>query len=146
VIGEIASSAVFAWSDQRLLNLYLSGRLEYLYGTDENPNRLPTLSPFAIDHAFDPLERELEAARFEEFPLLPSRLSALYAFADRASCERAAELHSWSLAEVRQVRLLQHPLVRVHRVNMNLISLMRGLYDGGHLPPDHTRRAICRAY
>jgi hypothetical protein len=37
-------------------------------------------------------------------------------------------------------------LVRVHRGNMNLVSLMRGLYESGRLPSDQERRAIFRAY
>lgn len=146
LIGEISSSAVFAWADPRLATLYVTGGLEYLYDTADNPNRLPTLSPFAIEHAFDPLERELETVRFDEFPLAPSRLSALYAFPDAASCQRAAELHGWPLDEVREVGVWGHPLVRIHRGNMNLVSLMRGFYESGHLPADQERRDIFRAY
>lgn len=103
VIGEISSSAVFAWSDARLARLYLMGELQYLWDTDDNADRLPTLSPFAVEHALDPLERELETIRFEEFPLAPSRVSAL----TPSRTGRAANARQSSMAgrSTRSVRL-----------------------------------------
>jgi hypothetical protein len=131
VLGSITSASVFAWGDPRLLGLYRSGELEYLVTLPPSENALLALSPFSAQSQTDPVERRLEEVRFREFAMRPSRFGALYAFADLPTAERAADQHGWDRTEIREVALVPDALTRVHRGNMNLISLLRGIADGG---------------
>lgn len=142
VLGQLTSSAAtLAWGDNTLLCLYLNGTLEYTMDPT-NPKSLLTATPFGVAHRDDPFERDIEAIRLGEYPLLPSRFSALFGFEDRDSCERVAQLHGWPLEEVRKVRVEQHEvLARAHRGNMNLISVLHGLYPAS-LTRDQLEQAI----
>ena len=143
VVGEMSSAAVSASEeDPRIRSLFLAGELEY--GVQPtNPRALYRMSPFMTTHYADPLEGEIESVRLAESRMLPSRLSALFGFANRENCERAAEMHGWSLAEVREVRVYQDDsLVRAHRANMNLITTLRLLHGTGALSPDQWQAAL----
>lgn len=125
LVGRIDSAAASAWDDPTVMALYRQGRLEYGVKLN-NPKVLSRMSPFMTNYNNDPLEIELEAVRFATFSHLPSRLSALYGFAEREECERASELYGWDMTEMRTVRVLQDERVRAHRANMNLITILRG--------------------
>lgn len=110
---------------------FITGTIDYLPFTP-NPTHFGWLSPFAVSAtAKYRVEYEAEIARRHHFPRAPSRLSAIFAFGDDQSCEQASRLHGWPLDEVRQFRLLPHPLARVSKVNMEIVSLMLLAHGGG---------------
>jgi hypothetical protein len=74
------------------------------------------------------VEYDAEYLRYHEFPTLPSRLSAVYAFGREEDCRKAHELYHWDLSTLRRFRLIRDPLARVHRANMAIVSLMRSVY------------------
>jgi hypothetical protein len=55
----------------------------------------------------------------------------VYAFGSEEDCQKASERHKWDLGELLRFRLLPHPLNRVHRANMEIVSTMRGAYPSG---------------
>ena len=60
-----------------------------------------------------------------------SYLSVKYAFATEEDCREAHRLYRWDLKSVRKFTLLQDPLTKVAKVNMEIISLMRSAYTTG---------------
>ncbi|HEY9802305.1 MAG TPA: hypothetical protein V6D25_18235 [Leptolyngbyaceae cyanobacterium] len=74
------------------------------------------------------LEYDAEITRVKYFPKLPSRLSAIYAFATEEDCRKAHNIYKWDLNTVRRFKLLEDDLTRVVKVNMDIISLMRFAY------------------
>ena len=114
---------------------YARGTLNYLPFIP-NPNRHQgAVSSFAMEATRNyEVEYDAEYIRANEFPLLPSRLSCVYAFRSMADCHAATLKYGWELASVRRFRLVPTPLNRVHRVNMEVVSLMRyamrmGVFD-----------------
>jgi hypothetical protein len=74
------------------------------------------------------IEYDAEYERVRINPRYPSRLSAIYAFGDYASCELVAQKYKWPLNEVRRFYVEPSPLTRVVKVNMEIASLMRYAY------------------
>lgn len=91
------------------------------------------------------VEYDAEFTRFHEFPTLPSRFSAIFAFGNEDDCRKAHELYRWDLSTLRRFRLIPNPLNRVHRANMEIISLMRSVYPRGSWSREE-REAIWRHY
>jgi len=105
---------------------YLSGSADY-FPFIPNQNLKPqfTSSFNLAATSLYTVEYNAERTRRELFPLAPSRLSAVFAFATEDDCSRASSLYGWNLSSVRRFRLIPHPLNRVARVNMEIVSLMR---------------------
>jgi len=107
---------------------YISGAMTYAPFAPANPDCL-FISPFAMSVMNDyRIEYDAERIRLMKFPLLPSRLSATYAFGDFATCELVSKKYGWPLDTVRKFRLERDELTRVHKCNMEIISLMRHAY------------------
>jgi hypothetical protein len=116
---------------EALRDAYERGTLDYLQFT-ANPGYFGWPSPFAAEIATDyRVEWDAEVCRRHVDPLLPSRLSAIYAFGDHATCEEVAAKHHWQLGEVARFRLVPDPLNRIARVNMEIVSLARLAYRRG---------------
>ncbi len=115
---------------------YLDGSLDYLpYAPNDRYFGWPT--PFVSGITTDyRVEHDAEVGRRVHAPLLPSRLSATYAFGDMETCRAVSAAHGWSLSEVRRFRLRDHPHVRVARVNMEIVSLARVAYRRGTWSPE----------
>ncbi|MFZ6025088.1 MAG: hypothetical protein ACOYVG_11625 [Bacteroidota bacterium] len=109
-----------------LLEKYITGTINYLPFTP-NPNRsLHSVSPFHNSITADyRTEYNVEIARQYSFPLYPSRLSATYAFGNYDSCLEVNRKYGWDLSTVKRFQLQKHPLNRVAKVNMEIISLER---------------------
>lgn len=107
---------------------YLTGSADY-FPFIPNPNRKPQFTSLFNLSATSLylVEYNAERTRRLSFPLAPSRLSAVFAFATEEDCNRASTLYGWALTSVRRFRLAPHPLNRVARVNMEIISLMRSV-------------------
>jgi hypothetical protein len=114
---------------EALREAYESGTLGYLM-FDINPNYFGFPTPFCASVSNDyRVEYDAEQTRLRSNPILPSRLSAIYAFGDYESCKQvSAKYPRWELAEVERFRLLPHPSNRVARVNMEIVSLARVAY------------------
>lgn len=107
---------------------YVNGTLDYLMFAP-SPTYFGWPTPFASNVVTDyRIEYDAEVCRRWRFPLLPSRLSATYAFGDFDTCVAVSEKHRWPLDEVERFRLIPHELNRVHRVNMEIVSLARCAY------------------
>jgi hypothetical protein len=110
---------------------YVDGTLDFLQFVP-NPRFFGIMTPFATNVINNyRVEYDAEMARRSYNRLLPSRLSAVYAFTDIESCELAASRWEWPLDQVRRFRLVPHALNRVTRVNMEIVSLARSAYPRG---------------
>jgi hypothetical protein len=107
---------------------YESGRLDYLpfvqnptwLGQWSVPGRSVSLR-YRLDH-------DAELVRRQHFPAYPSRLSAVFAFADEDSCRTAASSLAWDLTARREFELLPNPRNRVVRLNMHAYTAARNIY------------------
>lgn len=102
-----------------------------------NPRADPSLSPFALKAMNDyRVEWDAELARRAFTPRAPSRMSAVFAFGDRESCEAVNQAYGWPLESVRRFRLVDADHSRVVRVNMEVVSLMRATYPRAAWAPE----------
>jgi hypothetical protein len=107
---------------------YLDGTMDYLpFIPNPNQDHGP-LSMFQWNITSDyRAEYNCEIFRKEHCPLFPSRLSAIYAFGDFETCKKVSATYSdWDINNVRKFSLEPIPFTRVVKVNMEIISLMRG--------------------
>ncbi|MBD2247243.1 hypothetical protein [Nostoc sp. FACHB-888] len=124
------SSIVYAsaYTDPNFKDRYLKDEINYLSFLS-NPAGAGFLSFYCVSAISDPhVDSDAEKIRSLFFKQLPSRLSALYAFATQEDCIKAHELYKWNLNSVRKFTLLKDSLTRVARVNMEIVSLMRFAY------------------
>ncbi|OGO18510.1 MAG: hypothetical protein A2Z14_19930 [Chloroflexi bacterium RBG_16_48_8] len=130
----ISSGLIIASVDPAFLQHYLSGSADYLPFLPNAQRSLSSISLFCheITYLYD-LEYDAELARCHAFRLAPSRLSSLFAFGSMQDCQRAHQVYGWHLSTVRRFTLKADPLTRVARVNMEVVSLMRGLYHRTNL-------------
>ena len=126
-MGTISSAAFSACGvDQAVIPKYMQGTLEYLRFV-ENPNAdVPVISQHFLTVTNDYLvEYNAEVARRQLNPLLPSRLSAVYAFGRKKDAVAAARRAGRPIGNVHAFELIEAPLTRVHRANMEVVSVMR---------------------
>lgn len=110
------------------LEKYLNGTIDYL-PYNYNPDFRLAVSPFCMRTINEyRVEVDAEIIRKEFFPLYPSRLSATYAFGDYSTCVAISKKYTWDLKTVRRFKLVDHPLNRVVKVNMEIVSLLRHAY------------------
>lgn len=131
--GQILSAGyISVLQDSNLVDQYLKGEINYLPFVI-NEQRATNFLSFYCNSAIADyrVEYDAEMTRWLSFKNLPSRLSAVYAFATEEDCREANRLHGWNLNSVRKFTLLQDSLTKVVRVNMNIISLMRSVYRSG---------------
>lgn len=124
-----SSGFTAAASDPAFRDAYVRGTANYAPYVPNNGRSSSFVSLFTI-HATSQYEAEYDAEylRYHEFPTLPSRLSAVYAFGREEDCRKAHDLYHWDLGTLRRFRLIRDPLNRVHRANMEIVSLMRSFY------------------
>ena len=137
-VGGFTSAAFNSFGVDGFLEKYLEGSARYL---PYEPVRtdLPAASPFLMSTVGNyRVEYDVESFRERHHPLLPSRLSAIYAFGSADACKLACDRYQWDIRQVRRFRLRDHILNRVARVDMELISLARQSYG----MPD----AFCQHY
>lgn len=130
-IGEILAS-------KDLQKKYFDGTINYYqYIPNEAPD-LHGLSAYSMSATTEyRIEYNCEGHRktCKDTILFPSRLSALYAFGDYETCVKVNEKYpGWNLGSVRKFKLLDMPLTRVAKVNMEIVSLMRDAERRGSWP------------
>ena len=125
----ISSVFAAAASDPEFREAYIRGTATYVPFVPNANRSVGFVSLFTM-HATSEYEVEYdtEYLRYHEFPTLPSRLSAVYAFKREEDCLKAHELYHWDLSLLRRFRLIRDPLTRVHCANMEIVSLMRYVY------------------
>jgi hypothetical protein len=97
-----------------------------------NPSFNGFISPFLNNVTSNyRLEWEVEQARRIHAPEAPSRLAALFAFGTYADCERVSQKHGWSLDEVHEFQPAPSVPISIRKVNMEIVSVMRGAYTAG---------------
>ncbi len=113
---------------KEILEKYISGQLQFL------PYRLCKMDAVAVSPYFLSaindyrIEHDVEIYREQHYPIYPSRLSAIYAFGDYETCIAIHEKYHWNLSQVQRFRLVEHPLNRMVKVNMEHVSLARYAY------------------
>lgn len=118
-----------------ILQKYLKGTLSYLPFRYIKPD-LDVISPYCLTGVSDiRIETDAEMARIAYNPLAPSRLSAIFAFGDEATAQKASIIHGWDINTLRRTKLEPGPLTRVWKANMEIVSLMRNLYPAFSLDP-----------
>jgi hypothetical protein len=127
---SIFSSGVAAMSDPAFRDAYLGGTADYAPFVPNSNRSTGFVSLFTSNvTAHYAVEYDAEYTRSREFPLLPSRFSAVYAFGTEQDSHEAHRLYGWNLSTLRRFRLIRNDLTRVHRANMEIVSLMRGVYS-----------------
>lgn len=110
------------------LKQYLDGSVNYLpfSPTKRDCN---VLSPYCLTAMNDyRIEYDAEICRNAYYPKYPSRLSAVYAFGDFETCKKVVAKYHWDLSTVKKFKLIDTPLIRVIKVNMEIVSLARYAY------------------
>lgn len=129
LIGQFSSGAFTSTTfSQDNLVRYVAGTLRFL---PYEPCEMDAVavSPYFIAAINDyRIEYDAEVHREKRHPLYPSRLSAIYAFGDYDTCIAVSNKYGWPLSEVHRFRLIDHPLNRVIKVNMEHVSLARHAY------------------
>lgn len=130
-VGSISSSGVQAAAmGADMLAKYINDEIDYLPFLP-NPNVSPAISMYQMNVLNNyRAEYNAELTRRSSFKTYPSRLSALYAFADYETCVEVSRKYGWSIETVRKFRLIEiPPLTRVVKVNMEVVSLIRLAYS-----------------
>lgn len=134
-----------ATSDEVFRGKYLAGTVNYLPFVP-GPWETGFISPFCMSvmNGYR-VEYDAERIRMAAYPVAPSRLSATYAFGDYETCVEVSRRYRWNLDEVRRFRLDRDALTRVHKCNMEIVSLARHAYLVSS-SSDETSAAIWGAY
>jgi len=129
LIGQFSSGAFSSASlGNEYLQKYLKGQFRFL-PYEPAPMDAVMLSPYFMTAINDyRIEYDAEVYREKHCPLYPSRLSAIYAFGDYETCVSVNKKYGWLLTDVHRFKLLDHPLNRVAKVNMEHVSLARHAY------------------
>ena len=129
LIGQFSSGAFTTASlGNEYRQKYIKGDFRFL---PYEPTRTDAafLSPYFLTAINDyRIEYDAEVYRAQYCPVYPSRLSAIYAFGDYDTCVSINNKYGWPLTEVHRFKLLDHPLNRVAKVNMEHVSLARHAY------------------
>lgn len=126
--GQFTSSGITeALISKEKLNEYLSGTMQYApYVPNPIQNYSISLFSLSVTNEYS-VEYEAEYIRKAYFPLYPSRFACIYAFGDYETCRKVAKLYNWDINTVKKFKLLYNPLNRVVKVNMEHVSLWRGI-------------------
>jgi hypothetical protein len=136
LIGGFASRCAGLLATEEGRRRYDSGEIDLL-PFRPNPDQYPDLSPFVLKLMTEQwIEYEAERIRQARYPSVPSRLSAIYAFADTESCVAVAQKYGWDLGTVRRFSPAPRFPLRAIRVNMEIVSLMRTTYRFGSWQAD----------
>lgn len=150
--------SLIAMDEAAYLQRYVDGTIDYRpFVRDgngawiKNPDAPVMISsPFAAsmwqgDYRY-PAEYDAETVRLREFPIAPSRLSAVYAFGNLETCEDVSNRFGWTIDQVERVRIRAWDGTRVWRTNMQIASLMHKIAEQGNAIEAHYREELWRRY
>lgn len=142
VTGSLFSAVSASIDEPGFLQRYLASEVDFLPFIP-NPNAVGALSPFTLNTINNyRVEYEAETIRRQWYKDVPSRLTAVFAFERWEDCMTASAKHGWPLQQVRRFRVV-HAL-RVHRLNMEIISVARVAYR--FMLDEAARECIWRSY
>jgi len=121
-IGEIFAS-------EKLQDKYENGTIDYTPYIPNGSVDIHGLSMHSVNSGSSyriEYNCELYRRQHEKTKLYPSRMSCIYAFSDYKSCVDAANKYHWDINSVKEFMLVKLPYTRVAKVNMEVISLIRG--------------------
>jgi len=105
---------------------YLTNEINYLPFIPNVDSNINVISMFNNSIASDyKVEYNFELHRKYFYPDFPSRLSACYAFADYETCRKVSGKYRWDLSTIRKFKLVESPINKIVKVNMEIISLER---------------------
>lgn len=122
-IGEIMAS-------EELTQKYLGGAIDYIPFVPNQSIDIHAVSVYQfLSTSGYRIEYNCELYRknHKSTKLYPSRFSCIYAFGDYESCKMVSKKYNWPIESVKQYQLRRLPLTRVAKVNMEVISLLRGV-------------------
>jgi hypothetical protein len=123
---QFSSGTVFDWGTPEFVERYNNGTVDYLPFIINGNKTCHTLSAFENSITAEyRVEYNAEMQRHLHFNLCPSRLSAIYAFGSYAECEKVSKKYGWDLSSVKRFKVLDYPLTRIAKVNMEIVSLDR---------------------
>jgi len=123
---QFSSGTVFDWSNPEFVERYNNGAVDYLPFIINQNKTCHVLSAFENSITAEyRVEYNAEMQRYLHFNLCPSRLSAIYAFGSYSECETVSKKYGWDLSSVRQFQIIDSPLTRIAKVNMEIVSLDR---------------------
>jgi hypothetical protein len=127
----LLSSVIDGLFIPEIFDSYMNGTIDYSpFIPNPNMTRKP-MSMFQNTVTSEyRTEYNCEIFRKHYFPLFPSRLSAIYAFGDYESCEKAVQVYRgsddyWNLDCVKKFKLKENQFTRIVKVNMELVSWER---------------------
>jgi hypothetical protein len=125
---------------------YLTGTFDYLPYIRNPTQEAMGFAPFAATVTRDyTVEVILETVRQKLDPLLPSRLSAVFAFSEKKLASRAAKSAERNLDWVYEFDLIDDPDTRVARANFQIVTLLRLALNAASWAPDQLE-AIAEHY
>lgn len=144
ITGTFVSPAYAAMADPAFAEAYVRGDADLLPYVPNPDLSTGFMSPFTTGVLNDyRLEYDAELHRRGSAPDAPSRLTAVFAFEDLATCERVHARYGWDLGEVVEMRVVD--VLKARRVNMEIVSLARDAYRSGMLSPELVER-LWRSY
>lgn len=133
-------------NDENSIQQYMEGNINYLPFIKNKQKTFGSLSMFCVNVINDyRVEYDAELCRMYKFPTYPSRFSSIFAFGDYESCIEVSINHRWDINSVKKFKIIEHPLTRVVKVNMEIVSLARGLYNCAMFSKDEINN-LWRAY
>lgn len=140
--GRITSSGFSnALTNESFREKYLSGSADYLpFVPNQNCDSYGvSLFSLGVTDCYR-IEYNAEICRRSYFSHLPSRLSCVFAFKSLEDCEKAIRLYKWNGGNIKEFRLESSPFNKVHKANMEIISLTRGLAHKSCLDPSEENK------
>jgi hypothetical protein len=126
--GTFTSAAFGLCANKDFIIKYIEGTATYVPFQPYSPD-CTFISPYTLKAINDyRIEYDAEYVRMQRFKTYPSRLSATFAFGDYESCELVAKQYGWDISTVKRFTLVDTPINRVARVNMEHVSLGRHAY------------------
>ena len=122
--------------NREFLKEYLAGSVNYLPFLPAKSD-CDVLSPYCLTAMNDyRIEYDAEICRKKYYPKYPSRLSSVFAFGDYEICKIVTNKYRWDLTTVKKFNLIENPLTRVIKVNMEIVTLARYAYRISHSEED----------
>lgn len=126
---RIHSSGMMNCIDQKAQD-YIEGNIDYLpFAVTRTTSNTPSTFMMNVINEYN-IEHNLEVYRRTYYKVFPSRFSGLFAFGSIEDCKKASVKHGWNMNEVKRFRLVTNyfePFYKVAKLNMEIISLMRGI-------------------
>ncbi|HMM22958.1 MAG TPA: hypothetical protein PKA10_19790 [Selenomonadales bacterium] len=127
--NAIASGSVNNFHDPNFISAYQNGEIVWIPEPEYGSKSFGAFIESALRYFYGS-ERDAELIRSMYYKSNPSRFSAVYGFGDYNTCEVVAQKYNWDINTVKMFRINEHPLNRITKANMEIVSYLRGIYAG----------------